>query len=107
MNRCSNSTQRYRLPIALDESVTTVKDLQTCYEWGWRSIFVIKPAIAGSPNRLRQFCRSHPIDAVFSTVFETAIGRQAGLQLAAELSHLKRTVGYDGTWNEFDYFECS
>jgi len=50
--------------------------------------FVIKAAIAGSPSRLRQFCREHEIDAVFSSVFETAIGTQAALKLAVELSQL-------------------
>ncbi|MGA7937237.1 MAG: o-succinylbenzoate synthase [Kovacikia sp.] len=94
----------FSVPIALDESVTTLAHLQACYDRGWRGIFVIKPAIAGSPGQLRQFCQRHSIDAVFSTVFETAIGRQAGLRLAAELTNPNRAVGYDGTWNNFDYF---
>ena len=49
-------SQHYQTPIALDESVATLQQLQACYENGWQSIFVIKPAIAGSPARLRQFC---------------------------------------------------
>ncbi|XGV97751.1 MAG: o-succinylbenzoate synthase [Leptolyngbya sp. BL-A-14] len=84
----------YRTPIALDESVATLQQLQTCYESGWRGIFVIKPAIVGSPMRLRQFCQAHPIDAVFSSAFETAIGRQAGLRLAAALGNPERAMGY-------------
>ncbi|MBW4538227.1 MAG: o-succinylbenzoate synthase [Myxacorys chilensis ATA2-1-KO14] len=78
--------------IALDESVATFEQLQTCYENGWRGIFVIKAAIAGFPSRLRQFCQHHKIDAVFSSVFETAIARYVGLKLASELSH--RAAGY-------------
>ncbi|MFB2967402.1 o-succinylbenzoate synthase [Aerosakkonema sp. BLCC-F183] len=85
---------RYSTPIALDESVATLNQLQTCYEEGWRSIFVIKPGIVGSPRLLRQFCQQHDIDVVFSSVFETAIGRQAALNLAAELSHHNRAVGF-------------
>jgi len=54
---------------------------------------VIKAAIAGSPSRLRQFCREHEIDAVFSSVFETAIGTQAALKLAVELSQLPTDGG--------------
>lgn len=92
-------SQQYRTPIALDESVSTLAQLKACYERGWRGIFVIKPAIAGFPSQLRQFCREHQLDTVFSTVFETAIGRRAGLQLAAELS--QRAVGY-GTTHWFD-----
>lgn len=99
-------SQRYATPIALDESVATLQHLQTCYQQGWRSIFVIKPAIVGSPQRLRQFCQSHSIDAVFSTALETTIGRQAGLWLAAELGNRDRAVGYAGNFDQFDYFEC-
>lgn len=90
---------RYKTPIALDESVATLNQLKDCYDRGWRGIFVIKPAIAGFPSRLRQFCQQHQIDAVFSSVFETAIARQAGLQLSADLS--RRAAGY-GTLHWFD-----
>lgn len=87
------STQ-YSTPIALDESVARLDQLEDCYQQGWRGIFVIKAAIAGSPKRLRQFCQKHDIDIVFSSVFETAIARQAALKLAAELSHTNRAVGF-------------
>ena len=85
---------QYSTPMALDESVATIDQLEDCYHRGWRGIFVIKAAIAGSPKRLRQFCREHDIDAVFSSVFESAIARQAALQLAAELSNPNRAVGF-------------
>lgn len=84
----------YATPIALDESVATFKQLEYCFQEGWRDIFIIKPGIVGSPSRLRKFCQQHKIDAVFSSVFETAIGRQAALQLAAELSQHKRAIGF-------------
>ncbi|MBE9036396.1 o-succinylbenzoate synthase [aff. Roholtiella sp. LEGE 12411] len=84
----------YGTAIALDESVATLNQLTTCYQQGWQDIFVIKPGIVGSPSRLRQFCQQHQIDAVFSSVFETAIARLAALQLAAELSQQNRAVGF-------------
>ncbi len=87
-------SRQYSTPIALDESVATLDQLEDCYHRGWRGIFVIKAAIAGSPKRLRQFCREHDIDTVFSSVFESAIARQAALQLAAELSNPNRAVGF-------------
>lgn len=94
---CRLSTQ-YSTPLALDESVATLRQLKDCYQRGWRGIFVIKPAIAGFPSQLRQFCRTHNINVVFSSVFETAIGRQAGLKLAAELCP-NRAVGFGvGHW---------
>jgi O-succinylbenzoate synthase len=93
----------YSTAIALDESVATLQQLEDCYQKGWRGIYIIKAAIAGSPQRLRQFCRQHKIDAVFSSVFETKIGREAGLHLAAELSNPNRAIGFGvGHWFEED-----
>ncbi|MFQ4145715.1 o-succinylbenzoate synthase [Chlorogloeopsis sp. ULAP02] len=87
-------SRRYQSAIALDESIATLKQLEYCYKNGWRGIFVIKPGIVGSPSRLRQFCQQHKIDAVFSSVFETIVGRKAALQLAVELSQHNQTVGF-------------
>lgn len=84
----------YATAIALDESVATFNQLVACYERGWRDIFVIKPCIAGYPSRLRQFCQERDIDAVFSSVFETDVGREAALNLAAQLSCRDRAVGF-------------
>lgn len=66
---------RYSTPLALDESVATLPQLEQCYRQGWRGIFVVKAAIAGSPTRLRQFCQQPQVDVVWSSVFETAIAR--------------------------------
>ncbi|WP_315789251.1 o-succinylbenzoate synthase [Fischerella sp. JS2] len=87
-------SQRYQTAIALDESVATLLQLKYCFQQGWRGIFVIKPGIVGSPFRLRQFCQQHEIDMVFSSVFETAIGRKAALQIAVELSRHNRAMGF-------------
>ncbi|MDZ8110083.1 MAG: o-succinylbenzoate synthase [Nostoc sp. DedQUE12a] len=84
----------YGTAMALDESVATLRQLIACYQQGWRGIFVIKPGIIGSPSRLRKFCQENQIDPVFSSVFESAIGRQAALQLVAELSQNHRAVGF-------------
>ncbi len=91
----------YKTAIALDESVANLDRIQECYNQGWRGIFVIKPAICGSPSQLRKFCQTHNIDAVFSSVFETKIGRQAALNLATELSLNSRALGF-GTDDWFD-----
>ena len=81
-------SQRYKTPIALDESVTTLDQLKAHYFRGWPGIFVVKAAILGSPTRLKQFCLDHPIDLVISSVFETDIGRQALIDLTVELKTL-------------------
>jgi len=91
----------YATAIALDESAANLDRIQECYSQGWRGIFVIKPAISGSPSQLRKFCQTHNIDAVFSSVFETKIGRQAALNLATELSINNRALGF-GTDSWFD-----
>lgn len=85
---------RYSTPIALDESVANLSQLQNCYQQGWRSIFVIKPSIFGSPKKLREFCAENQIEAVFSSVFETEIGRKAALKLATELSTSNYALGF-------------
>ncbi|MBO3460222.1 o-succinylbenzoate synthase [Aetokthonos hydrillicola Thurmond2011] len=87
-------SRQYSTKLALDESVANFQQLQVCYQRGWRGIFVIKPAIFGSPKLLRQFCGNHEIDAVFSTVFETPIGRRFGLKLTAELTKNDRAAGF-------------
>lgn len=91
MQKLSNC---YRTAIALDESVATFNQLQACYQKGWRGIFVIKPSISGFPSCLRQFCQNYNIDAVFSSAFETKIGRNSALNLASELSNPNRAVGF-------------
>ena len=79
---------RYQTAIALDESVTTLDQLKAHYFRGWRGIYVVKAAIMGSPNQLKQFCRDYSIDVVISSVFETDIGRQALIDLTVELETL-------------------
>lgn len=85
---------RYFTPIALDESVATLNQLKSCYQAGWREIFVLKPAIAGFPSRLKKFCQCNPVDVVLSSVFETTIGQQAAMALADELMTQERAIGF-------------
>ncbi len=92
-NTMQDLNQQYTTPIALDESVATLPQLQDCYQRQWRGIFIIKPCIAGSPSRLRKFCQTHEIDVVFSSALETEVGRKAALRLAAEVNP-SRCVGF-------------
>ena len=79
--------------LALDESVASYTQLQAAYEAGWQGIYVIKAAIMGFPTRLKKFCQDNCLDVVFSSVFETEVGRNAVLKLAQELNH-PRAVGF-------------
>ena len=94
--------REYTTTIAIDESVASLDRLRDCYLQGWRGVFMIKAAIMGYPSRLRQFCLDNPIDAVFSSVFATEIGRQAVLNLAVELSNRDRAVGFSN--NQLEWF---
>ncbi|NJN72337.1 MAG: o-succinylbenzoate synthase [Limnothrix sp. RL_2_0] len=89
--------QNYQTAIALDESVSNLRDLRICYENGWREIFVVKAAIAGFPSHLKTFCQNHDLDIVFSTVFETEIGRKALLNLASQIANPNRALGIGGS----------
>nr|WP_216595610.1 o-succinylbenzoate synthase [Myxosarcina sp. GI1] len=86
-------SKEYSTAIALDESVASFNQLETAYKRGWQGVYVIKAAIMGYPSRLLDFCQDKAIDVVFSSVFETEIGRQAVLNLAAKLPN-RRAVGF-------------
>ncbi|MGJ3254249.1 MAG: o-succinylbenzoate synthase [Elainellaceae cyanobacterium] len=89
---------QYQTPIALDESVATLAQLQACYEQGWRGIVVIKAAIAGFPSKLREFCQTHAVDVVWSSVFETTVARRFILKhLVPSLSSRDRALGFGVT----------
>ncbi len=93
-NRMLDLSKNFSTAIALDESVSSLMQLEDCYRKGWRSIFIIKAAIAGSPSLLSKFIEENAIDVVFSSVFETSIGRNAVLNLAAKLNNPSRAIGF-------------
>jgi len=86
-------SQNFQTAIALDESVSSLKQLKKCYELGWRGIYVIKAAIIGSPRQLENWFQNKAIDIVFSSVFETSIGQQAVLALAQKWNNPDRALG--------------
>ena len=91
-------SQEYMTPLALDESVASFRQLQLVHQQGWQGIYVIKASIMGFPKRLIDYCQRHSLDVVFSSVFETDVGRNAVLKLARQLNH-PRAVGFG-----VDYF---
>ncbi|MDJ1169541.1 o-succinylbenzoate synthase [Roseofilum sp. BLCC_M154] len=86
--------KQYQTPLALDESIATWQQFLQVYHQGWPGIMVIKPAIFGFPSRLIDFCQTHPVDIVISSVFETAIARKMLLRLVATLPNLDRALGF-------------
>lgn len=65
----------YPTPLAIDELVGNRDRLIDCYANGWRGIYVIKPAIAGDVERLRNFVVDRRLDVVYSSSLETPIGQ--------------------------------
>ena len=90
-------SREYSTPLALDESVASFQQLQFAHQQGWQGIFVIKASIMGFPSRLMRYCQQHSLDVVFSSVFETEIGRNAIFKLAQQCGD--RAVGFG-----VDYF---
>lgn len=86
-------SQEHSTLLALDESIASFSQLQLAYQQGWQGIYVVKAAIMGFPDRLMQFCQERDLDVVFSSVFETEVGREAILRMAQSLPH-SRAVGF-------------
>jgi o-succinylbenzoate synthase len=84
---------QFSTALALDESIASLQQLKNAYHQGWRGVFVIKPAIVGSPKKLIEFCQKFHPDTVFSSVFETRLGRHHGIHLA-HLCASHRPLGY-------------
>jgi o-succinylbenzoate synthase len=93
-NAMMQLAQAYETPLALDESVATVTQLKQCYERGWQGVMVVKPAIAGYPQALRDFLNAHTVEVVFSSAFETEIGWSAALGLAQAFNPRNRAIGF-------------
>lgn len=74
--------------VALDESFLTPGGVD------WAGTIVIKPLLAGDWDALRAWRATHAGPVVYSSCFETAVGRQGALWLAAQDASAG-TVGFD------------
>ncbi len=74
----------FKTPIALDESAAGLESLKKAVEGNWPGLLVVKPSIMSSPTAFREWRPRCACPLVFSSAFETAIGYQAGLRLAAD-----------------------
>jgi len=84
----------FSTPVALDESVARTDDLRRWLDFGWPGIYVIKPALAGSPRRLLKLLADYEVETVFSSAFETAVGARAALTVAACAERSNRALGF-------------
>lgn len=85
------------IPLALDESVSTLADLQ---EWAtlWPGILVLKVPLLGFATETHAFLaeqvQQQPLDLVFSSVLETSIARKTALHLAQQFHNPQRAMGF-------------
>jgi len=84
--------------IALDESFLAPGGTQ------WNGPVVVKPALVGDWQEFRQWRATHTGPVIYSSAFETAIGRQAALWLAAQDSSMI-AHGFD-TLGRFENDAC-
>ncbi|MFN3678714.1 o-succinylbenzoate synthase [Thermosynechococcus sp.] len=108
--------------IALDESVVSATEVQHWLERGWPGLFVIKPALFGSPERLNVLLREglEPQRLVFSSALEGAIARTAifqcletwqpcralgfGIERWRSAPLLTSLADYDAEWHRLDSY---
>jgi O-succinylbenzoate synthase len=81
------------VPLAIDESVRTADDVKRWRDEGWPGIFVIKPALAGSPREWLEEVAVDPGQFVFSSALETDIGTRCGIAQAFAAG-VDRALGY-------------
>ncbi|ABC99431.1 o-succinylbenzoate synthase [Thermostichus sp. MS-CIW-19] len=101
----SRLSWEFQTPIALDESVVGLEQLQAVHQAGWKGILVVKPSLVGSCLALRDYLRQHPsLDLAFSSALETPIGAWHGLvwagSLQAKTAH-PRALG----WGVGEFFQ--
>ncbi|HVU37954.1 MAG TPA: enolase C-terminal domain-like protein, partial [Opitutales bacterium] len=82
------------VPVALDESVVGWPRANAQLT-RWPGPLVIKPSLLGEGEAFRQWRSKADADLVYSSVFETSIGLQAALELAAGDAHAgRRALGF-------------
>ena len=84
----------FATPIALDEAVCSLAQLAQLHDKGWPGFYILKAAIMGDPRVLNHWLKTHPIPAIFSSVFETAIARGQVLALAQKWNLPDYAVGF-------------
>ena len=80
--------RRVRVPLAADETVTSVRAARQLLDAGAVDVLVVKPVRVGGPvpaAEIAELAASRGVPVVVSTLFETGIGIAAGLAVAATL----------------------
>jgi L-alanine-DL-glutamate epimerase-like enolase superfamily enzyme len=79
---------RVRVPLAADESVTSLRAARQLLDADAVDVLVVKPVRVGGPvvaAEIADLAAEHGVAVVISTLFETGVGIAAGLAIAAAL----------------------
>jgi len=89
------------VPVALDEGVAGWPALRRASAGKWPGPLVVKPSLLGSADDFLRWRAPTRADLVYSSAFETSVGLQAALVLAAGDPHAgERALGF-GTLEAF------
>jgi len=84
--------RRVRIPIAADETVTSVRTARALLDAGAVDVLVVKPARVGGPvaaAEIAALAAERNVPVVVSTLFETGVGIAAALAVAAALPSVR------------------
>jgi O-succinylbenzoate synthase len=87
--------QNFGVPIALDESLNGDNGARFLELGAWTGPLVVKAALMGDLEVLRERLRPVAKQVVLSSVFETGVGLAGALTLADALPDLSRPIGFD------------
>ena len=84
--------RRVRVPLAADETVTSVRAARLLLDAGAVDVLVVKPVRVGglvAAAEVAELAADRGVPVVISTLFETGVGIAAGLALAAALPEVR------------------
>ncbi|ATC65373.1 o-succinylbenzoate synthase [Nibricoccus aquaticus] len=88
-------------PVALDESVTGMREVERWIGAGWPGFFVIKPSLLGDAESALEKLKAAKAKVIFSSALETGIGAREALRVAFEFGGETRALGF-GVWPLFE-----
>jgi L-alanine-DL-glutamate epimerase-like enolase superfamily enzyme len=90
--------RRVRVPLAADETVTSLRAARALLDAGAVDVLVVKPVRVGGPvvaAEIADLAAGRGVPVVISTLFETGVGIAAGLAIAAALPGVAGASGID------------
>src|SRR5690625_5011904 len=93
-NEMNRLLERFRTPIALDESVGNARQFEAAHNRGWRGLYVVKPAVFGALREGVALLPALRPRLIFSSAFETSIGFEANLRWASRWQPEDRAAGF-------------